>query len=168
MTIQNFNIYTAKGYAGDLVDSGPRVVQTGVLTSASAGFGKAMSRDAGTVDRGVKLADPVVAGATTTSNTDLFAISQREYNHEAGVRPSTGNDTLYRETESVSLIRDGYLYVLLSGAVAVVAGDNLNVDIATGLFNNETVSATNPIANNVVADEAGLAGEVIKVRILLK
>lgn len=168
MPTQTFNIYTANGYAGDLVDSGPRVIQTGVLTSAEAGFGLAISRDAGTVERGVKLAAPVVTGATTASTTDLFAITQREYNHEAGSRPSSGNDTVYRITESVSLIRDGYLYIKLTGAVSVAAGDKLHVSITTGAFNKDTVSATNPIAANVIADEAGIVGDVIKARILLK
>jgi hypothetical protein len=163
MTIQAFNIYTANGYAGDLVDSGPRVVQTGILTSASAGFGLALTRDSLTVDRGVKLADPVLAGSTTT----VYAISQREYNHEAGTRPSDGDDTFYYESESVSIIRDGYLYIKLTGSTAIKAGEVLKVDVATGEFNYDTASASNPDALNVIADEAALVGEVFKARILL-
>tara|TARA_R110000744_G_scaffold8298_1_gene27770 strand:- start:125 stop:601 length:477 start_codon:yes stop_codon:yes gene_type:complete len=155
MTIQNFEIYTAKGYAGDLVDSGPRVVQTGVLTSASAGFGKAMSRDAATVAKGVAL-----GGAAS-----VFAISQREYNHEAGTRPSTGADTFYYETESVSLIRQGYVYVELAGSVAVNAGEVLHVDSVTGVFSKEAVAGNIVATTNVTADEAGLAGSIIKVRL---
>ena len=51
MPIQDFKIYTANGYAGDLVDSAPRVVQTGILVPnaqnvASAGFGLAILRQA--------------------------------------------------------------------------------------------------------------------------
>jgi hypothetical protein len=156
MTIQNFTIYTAKGYAGDLVDSGPRVIQTGVLTSAQAGFGKALSRDAGTVAKGVALG----------GLASVFAISQREYNHEAGTRPSTGSDTFYYETESVSLIRQGYLYVeLVNGAVA--AGEALSVDTVTGVFSNAAEDGTGNavLTSNVTADEAGLAGTIIKVRL---
>jgi len=156
MTIQNFNIYTAKGYAGDLVDSGPRVIQTGVLTSASAGFGKGMSRDSGTVAKGVAL------GGTA----DVFAISQREYNHEAGVRPSTGNDTVYLNSQSVSLIRQGYVYVQVTNA-AVSAGEALSVDTVTGVFSDAANAGTGNavLTSNVVADEAGLAGDIIKVRL---
>ena len=154
MTIQNFNIYTANGYEGDLVDSGPRVVQTGVLTLASAGFGKAMNRDPA-VERGVAL-----GGAA-----NVFAISQREWNHEAGSRPSTGNDTVYLETESVSLIRQGYLYVKLTGATAVVAGEVLHVDTVTGLFTKVAVGGNVVATTNVVADESAISGEVFKVRI---
>lgn len=155
MTIQTFDLYTANGYEGDLVDSGPRVVQTGVLTSASAGFGKAIKRDA-SVDRGCALGS--VAGA-------VYAISQREYNHEAGTRPSTGNDTKYLVTESVSLIRQGYLYIKLTGAVAITAGAALHVDTVTGLFSKDTVAGNVVACTNVFAEEAGIVGDVIKVRI---
>ena len=157
MTIQTFQIYTGKGYAGDLVDSGPRVVQTGVLTSATAGFGKGMSRDA-SVERGTAL-----GGAA-----NVYAISQREYNHEASTRPSPGNDTLYKETESVSLIRQGYLYILLGGAVAVSAGEALHVSTVTGEFSKTSVGGNIVATTNVIADEAALAGEVFKVRIDIK
>lgn len=163
MTIQAFTLYTAKGYAGDLVDSGPRVIQTGVLTSAQAGFGKAMSRDAGTVDRGVKLSATGSAG----TGINVFAISQREYNHESGTRPSDGVSTFYYATESVSLIRDGYLYIKLdSASAAVAAGDVLNVITATGEFTKQAASSTTIVETlNVVAEESGLADDIIKVRI---
>ena len=154
MTIQAFNLYTANGYAGDLVDSGPRVIQTGVLTSPSVGFGKAVKRDAA-VERGV-----AIGGAA-----NVFAISQREYNHEAGTRPSTGDDTKYLVTESVSLIRQGYLYIKLDGSTAISAGDTLHVDTATGEFSKDAVAGNIVEATNVIADEAALAGEVFKVRI---
>ena len=155
MTDQVFQLYTANGYAGDLVDSGPRVIQTGVLTDATAGFGLGMKRDT-SVERGVALGS---VGA------QVYAISQREYNHEAGTRPSPGNDTVYRETESVSLIRQGYLYILLGGSTAITAGAVLHVDNVTGEFSKDTVAGDIIATTNVVADESGLAGEVIKVRI---
>lgn len=163
MTIQAFNVYTAKGYAGELCDSGPRVVQTGVLTSASAGFGLAMGRDSATVDRGVKLSD----GGTAGTAVNIFAISQREYNHEAGVRPSTGNDTTYLIRESVSLIREGYLYIKIAAAsAAVVAGVKMNFITATGEFTRQAASGTVRVeTTNVRAEQAGVAGDIIKVRI---
>jgi len=154
MTIQSFDLYTANGYAGDLVDSGPRVIQTGVLTSASVGFGKALSRDT-SVDRGC-----AVGGGTT-----VYAISQREYNHEAGTRPSTGDDTYYYETESVSMIRQGYLYIKLEGSTAISAGDSVHVDTVTGVFSKDSVAGNVVAATNVTAEEAGIVGDVIKVRL---
>ena len=155
MTIQSFEIYTANGYAGDLVDSGPRVVQTGILTSATAGFGVAMKRDSATVDRGVAVG----------STVDVFAITQRELNHESANRPSTGTDFNYVETESVSLIRQGYLYVELTGAVAVSGGDLMHVDQVTGAFSKSAVAGNVVATTNVTAEEAGIAGDVIKVRL---
>jgi hypothetical protein len=164
MPIQDFNIYTANGYEGDLVDSGPRVVQSGVLTSATAGFGKAMSRDA-SVERGVALGTVEIG---TSATTNVYALSQREYNHEAGLRPSTGNDTVYNITESVSLIRQGYLYIKLTDHPAT-AGEALVFAEATGLCVGGAVGAGTvageSVALNVFADEAGIAGDVIKCRI---
>lgn len=165
MTIQTFQLYTNRGYAGDLVDSGPRVVQTGVLTSAQAGFGKVMSRDAATIDRGVALSDSGTAGTPV----NIFAISQREYNHEAGTRPSTGVDTFYFITESVSLIRDGYVYIqIAAGSDAVAAGDVLNFITATGELTAASASTTVIVeTKNIVAEQAGIAGDIIKVRIAI-
>lgn len=164
MPIQDFNIYTQNGYAGDLVDSAPRVVQTGILqanaTAASeAGFGLAILRQVtGTlVDRGVEL-----GGAA-----NVFAISQREYNHEASTRPAKSGTGAwaYQLGESVSLIREGYLYVKLEGAVAIAAGAVLHVDTVTGEFSKTAVAGNVVACTNVRAEEAGIAGDIIKVRI---
>lgn len=167
MPVQEFNIYTANGYAGDLVDSAPRVVQTGILVAnatgaVTAGFGKAMLRQVtGTlIERGVEL-----GGAA-----NVYAISQREYNHEASTRPAK-QDTgawAYRLAESVSLIREGYLYIKLEGATAIAAGAVLHVDTVTGEFSKEAVAGNIVATTNVVAEEAGIAGDVIKVRIDIK
>lgn len=154
MTIQTFDLYTKNGYAGDLVDSGPRKVGTGILVGAKAGFGKALKRNS-TVDRGVELG----------GLANVYATSQRELNHEAGSRPSTGNDTVYNPTESVSIIRDGFVYVLLSGSVAISAGEVLHVDTVTGEFSKDAVAGNVIATTNVIAEEAGLAGDVIKVAI---
>lgn len=165
MTVQTFDLYTKNGYAGDLVDSGPRVIQTGILVpnataATTAGFGKAMLRQVtGTlVERGVEL-----GGAT-----NVHAISQREYNHEAGSRPSTGDDTVYNVTESVSLIRQGFLYIKLTGATNIVAGQVLHVDTVTGEFSKLAVSGNVVATTNVVAEESAIEGEVFKVRIDIK
>lgn len=164
MPVQDFKIYTANGYAGDLVDSGPRVVQTGILVpnatgAETAGFGLAMLRQVtGTlIERGVEL-----GGAAK-----VFAITQREYNHEASTRPAKSGTGAwaYRVTESVSLIREGYLYIKLGGSAAVAAGALLKVDTVTGEFSNDAVAGNIVATLNVTAEEAGLAGDIIKVRI---
>jgi len=164
MPIQDFNIYTQNGYAGDLVDSAPRVIQTGVLVPnaagvADAGFGVAMLRQlTGTpVERGVELG----------GSANVYAIAQREYNHEASTRPAkTGTGAwAYHEGESVSLIREGYLYVQLGGAAGIAAGDVLHVVTATGEFTKDAVAAGTVACTNVVAEEAAIAGDVFKVRI---
>lgn len=162
MPIQDFNIYTAKGYAGDLVDSGPRTVQTGILVPNAAGisavgFGKAVLRQiTGTkVPRGIELG----------GSANVYAITQREYNHEASTRPAKDGDWAYKEGESVSLIKQGYLYLKLTGTTAVAAGDVLNVVEATGEFTADAVTTGIVATVNVTADEAALVGEVFKARI---
>ncbi len=166
MPVQTFELYTANGYAGDLVDSGPRVIQTGILVPNAAGvkeagFGKAMLRQVtGTlIERGVEL-----GGAAK-----VYAISQREYNHEASTRPAKKGTGAwaYRETESVSLIRDGFLYLELDGSAGIAAGAALHVDTLTGNFNNDATSSTNLECTNVFTEEAGIAGDIIKARINL-
>tara|TARA_R100000541_G_scaffold21478_3_gene31432 strand:- start:7651 stop:8184 length:534 start_codon:yes stop_codon:yes gene_type:complete len=175
MPTQDFNLYTKNGYAGDLVDSGPRVVQTGILTDATLGFGKAMSRDASVANpRGVK------GGTADTADVKVFAISQREYNHEASTRPSDGS-TSYLQTESVSIIRQGYLYIRLVGSTAVTdLSVPLNVvttassgitpgsdgkDIVLGDFTAVSAGTGIKATSNVYPDELGGEGDVIKVRI---
>lgn len=154
MTIQDFNIYTQNGYAGDLVDSGPRVVQTGIVEDVGGfGFGKAVKR--GTTGKQVLL------GGTAK----VFAISQREYNREAGTRPSTGEDFGYKEKDSASLIREGYLYIKLTGATAISNGEPLHVDTVTGEFTKVAVGGNVVACLNVFADEDAITGDVFKARI---
>lgn len=162
MPIQDFNIYTQNGYAGDLVDSGPRVVQTGILTTpGGAGFGLALKRDI-SIDRGVAL------GVEGTSPQPVFAISQRELNHEAGTRPAkkdVDGTWKYSEGGSVSYIRQGYLYVKLTGATGVKAGFVMNVKTTTGEFTRDSIGGPVIATTNVFAEEDGIPGDVIKVRI---
>lgn len=154
MPNQTFTVYTGKSYAGELVDSGPRVTQTGVLTSPTADFGIALKRDT-SVDRGV---------AIGTTNGNVASISLREYNLEASVRPSDGT-TVYRETESVSTMQQGFIMLELAGSVAIVAGQVLHVDTVTGVFSKDVVAANVIACTNVVAEEDALVGEVFKARI---
>ncbi len=167
MPIQDFNLYIGKGYAGQLVDSGPRVAQSGTLVGADVGFGVATKRN-DSVKRGISLGSDQIDSSFTTN---VYAISHRELNHEAGTRPSTGEDFVYKATESVSLIRQGYLYIKLASGPAT-RGDALLVDEATGEFTQTAVAApstgTEYLATNVFADEDGTVGDIIKVRIDIK
>lgn len=155
MPVQDFNIYTANGYEGELVDSGPRVVQTGVLTSAKVGFGKAVSRDT-SVERGVSVG----------STASVYAITQREYNREADTRPTDGTDFFYKQADSVSLVRDGFIRLKVTGRAAV-AGQLANVVTATGLFTGGSAGSGETATTNVVWEESGVVGETVKARIIL-
>ena len=152
MPIQTYNIYTGKGYAGELCDSAPRVTQTGLVEDATLAFGLALKP--GTKER------HVVVGHTAGN---VHSISMREYNHEAATRPSDGSVT-YLQAESASIMREGFLLVKVQ-ARAAVAGQKLNVVDATGEFTGGAAGAGETQAINVVAVESGLVGEVIKARI---
>lgn len=173
MPTQSFDIYTARGYAGDLVDSGPRVIQTGVLTAHASNasgveFGDAVQRDVTTLPAGPR---NIRIGGTEDGTSDLvnvFAIAQRQYNHEASLRPSDGT-TVYKVGESVSLIRQGYLYIDVDASTnAGVAGDAVNLVLATGKFTTDTANGTTiVVCKNVSLDEPFAAtGDVLaKIRI---
>lgn len=160
MTIQTFNIYTGKGYEGDFVDSGPSVRQTGVLLTGTLGFGKAVQTSG--VDQGIAVGSAEIA---TSSTTNVYGISVREYNHEAGTRPSTGTDFLYRANESVSVLREGFIYLKLTGSTAIAREESVHVVEATGLFHKDSITAGNSACLNVYATQAAVAGEVFKARI---
>jgi hypothetical protein len=151
-TYQNYNIYTGKGYAGDLCDSGPRVVQTGVVEdSTGLGFGLAVKK--GTNER-----DVLKGGAA-----EVYAISLRELNTEAANKPSDGS-TIFNETGSVTIMREGYIYVQLTTG-SCSAGDALATDDTTGEFIGDTAGAGETLSTNVFAVQDGTAGQVIKARI---
>lgn len=152
MPIQTYDIYTKKGYAGDLYDSAPRVVQTGIVEEATLGYGLALTNGVG--ERGV------VAGH---SGGVVFAISQRELNHEAANRPSDGF-TVYNQTESASIMREGFILVAVT-VRAAVAHTALNVVDATGAFTGGAAIAGETASINVTALESGQVGDIIKARI---
>lgn len=153
MPIQDYNIYTGKGYAGDLYDSAPRVTQTGRVEAASLGFGLALTK--GTADKDVVVGHD--AGV-------VFAISMRELNHEAANRPSDGVTT-YVEGESASILREGFILVEVTERAAV-AGELANVVDATGAFAGGAAAGAGETASaNVRFVESGQVGEVVKARI---
>lgn len=150
MTTQSFNIYTARGYAGDLVDSGPNVSQTGIVEDPTLAIGVAAKR--GTVATNPKHIVVDIDGG------NVYGIVRRELALEAKNRPSDGS-TEFKQTESASILRQGYIYVQLKTSAAT-AGDLLFVD-AAGSFTGSTGTVT----TNVTAEQSGLAGEVIRARI---
>lgn len=144
MPVQDFNIYTARGYAGDLPDSTSALVSQTVVAAGTLGFGIAIGED-GLIQAG---------GA-------VYGISRRELNHEAANKPSDGT-TDYVEGDSVSVLRQGYIYVEVT-ARAAVAGALLNVVDATGLFAGGTAGAGETVTTNIVAEQDGAVGDIIKV-----
>jgi hypothetical protein len=152
MPIQTYEIYTKKGYAGDLYDSAPRVVQSGIVEDATLGFGLAVTT--GADERGV-----VVGHAAGV----VFAITQRELNHEAANRPSDGF-TVYNQTETASIMREGFILVAVT-VRAAVAHTALNVVDATGAFTGGAAVGGETASVNVTALESGQVGDIIKARI---
>ena len=150
MTIQSFNIYTGRGYAGDLADSGPNVSQTGIVEDATLAVGVA-------VKRGTVATDPRFITLDTDGGA-IFGIVRRELALEAKNRPSDG-ETEFVASESASILRQGYIYVELD-TTAATAGQLLYAT-ASGTFSGSTGTVT----TNVTAEQSGAAGDVIRARI---
>jgi len=150
MPTQDFNIYTARGYAGDLVDSGPNVSQTGIVEDATLAIGVA-------VKRGTVATNPRHIVVDTDGGA-IFGIVRRELALEAKNKPSDGT-TEFKQTESATILRQGYIYVTVE-TTAVTAGQLLFAT-ATGGFSGATGVAT----TNVTAEQSGQVGEVIRARI---
>jgi hypothetical protein len=149
MPDQTFDIYTGRGYAGDLADNGPNVSQTGVVEDATLAIGVAISR--GTVATNPRHI------VLDSDGGNVYGIVRRELALEAKNRPSDGT-TEFKQTESASILRQGFIYVKLT--TAATAGQLLNV-LADGTFGGTTGTVT----TNVVAEQSGIAEEVIRVRI---
>ena len=154
MTIQDYNLYTKNAFNGQVAyASEPRTIVSGSLEDAVAEFGSALKM--GAVAGGVALGH---------SAGNVFGVALRELNHEAFTRPSDGT-TKYKSTESVSVLRQGTVNLLLTGAAASVAGTVLNVVDASGVFTADAVAAGITASVNVVALETAIAGSIIKARI---
>lgn len=156
MPIQDYNIYTAKGYAGDLYDSAPRTTQSGRVEGLTLDYGVGVQLGAATGE----LPSNVLVG--TTGN--VWGISMRELNHEAANRPSDGTAT-YVQSETASIMREGFILVEVTGAAAFVAGAKLNIDGVTGLFTMDGVAGDIVATSNVTAVEAAISGDIAKVLI---
>jgi hypothetical protein len=154
MPIQSYNLYHARGYAGDLFDSAPRVIQTGLAEEAIVSFGVAVKIGSNTAENGV------VAGHVAGN---VYAFTQRELNHEATNRPSDGTTT-YVLGDSVSLMREGFLLVEVT-ARAAVAFARANIDDTTGALTGGTAGAGETLSTNVTFLEAGQVGDIVKARI---
>lgn len=143
MVAQVFNIYTAKGYAGDLPDSTSALVSQSVVATVELGFGRA-----------------VTGTGTISAGGYVHGITRRELNHEAANRPSDGT-TNYIVGSSVSVLRQGYIYVEVTGRAAV-SGAVANVVTATGEFAGGVAAIGEAASTNVVFQEAGIVGSVVK------
>jgi len=150
MTVQSFNIYTARGYKGDLADNGPNVSQTGIVEDATLAIGVAVKR--GTIANDPRFVTLDIDGG------NIFGIVRRELALEAKNRPSDG-ETEFKAGESASILRQGYIYVELK-TTGATAGDLLYVDA-----NGEFTGATGVVTTNVTAEQTGAAGDVIRARI---
>jgi len=155
MPIQDYNIYTGNAYKGQESDaSSPRVNGSG-FAEAATGFGLALTR--GTAE------GQVLVGH---DSGNVFGISIREMNHEAVNRPSDG-ETAYAINQSVSLMREGYINVLVNDHAAV-AGAFAAVNDTTGEFVGGTADTGETQSTNVVFMEAGIAGSIVRARIDIK
>jgi len=154
MPTDNYTIYTGNAYRGQESDaSTPRVNGTGIA-EADLEFGIALERGNGTIENGVKF----------STGGNVFGVAIREANHEADTRPSDGT-TSYKTTNSVSIMREGYINVQNTGAAAMAIGVLANVVDTTGEFTGDAVAAGIVASTNVVAMETIAAGEVGRVRI---
>lgn len=145
MPVQTFNIYTAKGYAGDLPDSTSALVTQSLIAAEELDFGIGVDSD----------------GTVAASGGYVYGITRRELNHEAANKPSDGT-TKYAIGDSASVLRQGYIYVEVT-VRAAVKGALLNTVDATGAFTGGAAGAGETATTNVVAQEAGAVGDIIKV-----
>lgn len=153
MPIQTYDLYTKNAFKGQKAYASEHSVNTsGKLEDAELDFGLGVK--AGVKPKGI------VAGSVSGN---VFAISMREVNHEAKFRPSTG-ETFYKETETVSLMREGTINLLVTQRAAV-SGDLANVVEATGEFTGGAAGAGESACINVTWLEDGLVGDIVKGRI---
>lgn len=157
MPIQDYRIYTAKGYAGDRYDSAPSVTQSGRAEAATLGFGLGVKIGTDTNTHPPSILAGAVAG-------NIWGITMRELNHEATNRPSDGT-TDYMMGESVSVMREGFLLVMVTGAADVAANGPMHMNQITGAFTGDAVAGDIIDVVNVTPLEKGSPGEIIKVRI---
>jgi len=153
MPLQTYKLYTGNAYKGQMAYSSEHhVVVKGTLEDATLDFGVSLKRGVGAVG---------VAAGHETGN--VYGVSLREINHEAATRPSDGT-TFYNLKDSVSVMREGTINVLVT-ARAAVRGVKVNVVDVTGEFTGGAAGAGETQAVNMTFLEAGLVGDVVKARI---
>ena len=150
MPIQNYNIYTGDAYKGQISDaSTPRVIGT-LVASVATLFGVALASDA----------------SLGHDTGNVFGVAVREANHEAKFRPSTG-ETEYPAGQSISVMREGYINLEVTGNPAV-EGALANVNDTTGEFTGGAADAGETASTNVRWMESGVVGAVVRARIDIK
>ncbi|MBL4761529.1 MAG: hypothetical protein JKY93_02385 [Gammaproteobacteria bacterium] len=65
----------------------------------------------------------------------------------------------------MSILREGYIYVKLTGATAIAREEALHVVEATGLFTKVAATGGVSACLNVYATQAAVQDEIFKVRI---
>ena len=148
--IQDYNIYTANAYKGQESDaSTPRVIGS-VAAAQATPFGVVVKQD----------------GTLGHTSGNAFGFALREANHEAKLRPSDGT-TEYKDTETISVFREGYINVEVT-IEAAVAGALANIVDATGEISGGTVAAGETESTNIRFMEAGIVGDIVRARIDIK
>lgn len=148
---QPYNINIDKAYEGMVYGLRTAMsIRTVEATDLLAKFGGAVEAKADTV-RGIQ-----APAAAVVADSACYGILVRQINHEAATRPSNG-DMAVRVGDVLGMLVEGEIMVKLKSAVARDAAVGFDKD--TGTWESGTAYS------NVVALQAGAAGDVIPVRI---
>jgi hypothetical protein len=148
-TTYSENIPVAK--AGMIANTEPSVlISRTVETAAGVAFGVPVRQ--GTGDNGV-----IVMGAGATN---IVGITVRE----RSVNPDFPNG--FQQYESARLMRKGVIWVTVTDAGGVVAGDPVWVTEATGVFSNADVGSGGGLRiNNARWENTAANGDLAKIRV---
>lgn len=121
---ENYADDLAVAYEGMVADLGlADVISRTIETAGGVGFGKPVKQ--GTAERGC-LAD-------VSGTLDILGITIRSVATE---NPGDGNIDKYAQRDGVGILRKGVIWVKVTDAGGVVAGDPVWMARATGLFSN--------------------------------
>lgn len=151
---QKFSMNTGDAYEGMVYGLRTAMsIRTGEA-HGKPGFGQAVKARANT-ERGV---EPATGDSL---KKDCYGILVRQVNHEAALRPSLDGSMDITDGELVGLMVEGQIMVKLKAAVQ--RDQSVTMDSTTKTWEHSTTVADN--FSNVVALQAGSAGDTIPVRI---
>jgi hypothetical protein len=139
------------GMSGMIANTEPSVlISREVETTAGIGFGLPVRR--GT--------NPATQCALTgAGTTEVLGIT---------VRDQSTTDNIYAQRDSALLMRKGVLWVLVTNAGGVAAGDPVWVTLSTGAFSNADVGSANGLRlPGCRWESAGANGALAKMRVNL-